>query len=120
LNTVLNTINNKFDHECLDEAVRLLNAQPICQSPDVHVPSHKYSITGLPGMKFLVHQVWVIWFIVRGWVWDSDMPGALVADKICLGKTSTSVAAAVICKLPTEKDVIVMGVLNPNDRYNIN
>ena len=47
------------------------------------------------------------------------MPGALVADKICLGKTSTSVAAAVICKLPTEKDVIVMGVLNPNDRYNI-
>jgi len=26
LNTVPNTINNKFEHECLDEAVRLLNA----------------------------------------------------------------------------------------------
>ena len=29
LNTGLNTINNEFEHECLDEAVRLLNAHPI-------------------------------------------------------------------------------------------
>ena len=27
--TVLNTINNEFEHECLDEVVRLLNAHPI-------------------------------------------------------------------------------------------
>ena len=32
LNTVLNAINNEFEHECLDEAVRLLNAHHICQS----------------------------------------------------------------------------------------
>jgi hypothetical protein len=30
LNPVLNTINNEFEHECLDEAVRLLNAHPTC------------------------------------------------------------------------------------------
>jgi len=48
LNTVLNTINNEFEHECLGEAVRLLNARPIRQSPDDRVPGRKYSIPGLP------------------------------------------------------------------------
>jgi hypothetical protein len=48
----------------------------------------------------------VIWFIVRRWVWDADMPGALVADEMGLGKTFTLVAAAMICKLPTENDVM--------------
>ena len=42
LSTDLNTINNTFEHECLDEAVRLLNAHPIRQSTDDHVPGHKY------------------------------------------------------------------------------
>jgi len=37
LNTVLNAINNEFEHECLDEAVRLLNAHYICQSTHVRV-----------------------------------------------------------------------------------
>jgi len=55
LNTVLNTINNKFEHECLDEAVRLLNAHLIRQSTDDRVPGHKYLIRGPPGMKFLAH-----------------------------------------------------------------
>ena len=96
LNTVLNTLNNEFEHECLDEAVRLLNARPIRQSPDHRVPGHKYSIPGLPGTKFLAHQVWAIWFIVRRWVCDADMPGALVADEMGLGKTFTSVSAAMI------------------------
>jgi hypothetical protein len=57
LSTVLNPINNEFEYECLDEAVRLLNAHPIRQSPDDRVPGHKYSILGLPGIKFLAHQV---------------------------------------------------------------
>jgi len=108
LNTVLNPINNEFEHECLDEAVRLLNAHPIRQSTDDHVPGHKDSIPGLPGTKFLAHQVRAICFIVRRWVWDADMPGALVADEMGLGKTFTSVAAAMICKLLTEK--VVMGL----------
>ena len=108
LNTVLNTINNKFEHECLDEAVTLLNAHPIYQSTDDRVLGHKYSIPGLPGTKFLAHQVWAIWFIVRRWVWDTNMPGALVADEMGLGKTFTSVSAAMLCKLVTEK--VVMGL----------
>jgi len=41
LNKVLSTINNKFEHECRDEAVRLLNAHPIRQSTDDQVPGHK-------------------------------------------------------------------------------
>jgi len=108
LNTVLSTINNEFEHECLDEAVRLLNANPLRQSTDDWAPGHKYSIPGLPGTKFLAHQVWAIWFIVRRWVRDTDMPGALVADEMGLEKTFTSVAAAMLCKLVTEK--VVMGL----------
>ena len=68
LSIVLNTINNEFEHECRDEAVRLLNAHSIRQSADDRVPGHKYSIPGLPGTKFPAHQVWAIWFIVRRWV----------------------------------------------------
>jgi hypothetical protein len=106
LNPVLSTINNEFEHKCLDEAVRLLNAHSICQSTDDRVPGHKYSIPGLPGTQFLAHQVWAIWFIVRRWVSDADMVGALVADEMGLGKTFTSVAAAMLCKLLTQKVVI--------------
>jgi hypothetical protein len=86
----------------------LLNADPIGQSIDDCVPDHKYSIPGLPGMEFLAHQVWAILFIVRSWVWDADMPGALVADEMGLGKTFISVAAAMICTLLTGK--VVMGL----------
>jgi len=106
LNRVLNTINNEFEHECLDEAVRQLNARCICHSPDDRVPGRKYSIPGLSGTKFLVHQALAIWFIIRRWVWNADIPGALVADEMCLGKTFTSVAAAMLCKLVTERVVI--------------
>jgi hypothetical protein len=108
LSTVLNTINNECEHECLDEAVRLLNGHPIGQSTDDRVPGHKYSHPGLPGTKFLAHQLWAIWFIVRRWVWDANMPGALVADEMGLGKTFTSVASGMRCKLLTEK--VVMGL----------
>jgi hypothetical protein len=42
LNTVVNTINNEFKHEYLDEAVRLLNACHIPRSPDDRVPGSRY------------------------------------------------------------------------------
>jgi hypothetical protein len=64
LSTVLNTINNRFEHKCLDEVVRLLNSHSIRHSTEDHVPGHKYSIPRLPGTKFLAHQVWAIWSIV--------------------------------------------------------
>jgi hypothetical protein len=106
--TILNTINHQFEHECVDEAARLLNSHPIRQSTDDCVPGQKYSIPGLPGTKCLAHQVWAIWFTVRRWVWDADMPGALVADEMGLEKTFTSVAAAMLCNWVTEK--VVMGL----------
>jgi hypothetical protein len=67
-----------------------------------------YSIPGLSGIKFLEHQVSAICFIVQRWVWDAEMPGALVADDIGLRKTFTSVAATMISTLLTEK--VVMGL----------
>jgi len=106
LNVVLSTINNEFEHECLDEAVRLLNANLISESTDDQVPGHMYSIPGLPGTTFLAHQVWAIWFIMRKWVCDADVPGALVADEMGLRKTLTLVVTAMLCKLVTEKDVM--------------
>jgi hypothetical protein len=62
---VLNTINNQFQHECLDGVVRLLNVHPIHQSTDYSIPGNKYSTPSLPGFKFLTRQVWAIWFIMR-------------------------------------------------------
>jgi hypothetical protein len=109
LYTVINRINKEFEHWSLDEVVRMLNAHPIHQSTDECVPAHKYSTPGLPGTEFLAHQVWAIWFIVKSWVWDDDMPGALVVDEMGLGITFTSVAAAMLCKLVTEN--VVMGLL---------
>jgi hypothetical protein len=82
LRAVLDTINNEFEHESLDEAVKLLNMHPILQSTDHHVSGHKYSIPGLPGTKLLAHQVWAIWFIVTRWVSDADMPAAPLADEM--------------------------------------
>jgi len=99
LKMVVSTISNEFKHECLDVPVRLLNADPIPQSTDDCVPGHKYSIPGLPATKFLVHEVSAISLFVRWWVWDADMPEALVTDKMGLGKTFCSVAVAVICPL---------------------
>ena len=58
LNTILDTINNEFEHECRDEAVRLLTAHLIRQSSEDRITGHRYSIPGLPGTEFLVHQVW--------------------------------------------------------------
>jgi len=101
-----NTISKEFEHEYLDKAVRPLNTHPIHQLTDYCVPGHKYSLSGLPRTKFMVHQVWAIWFIVRRWVWDATMREALLADEMGHGKIFTSVAAAMLCKLVTEKVVI--------------
>jgi len=93
-NSVLNTINNEYEQECLDEMVRLQNAHPICQSKVDWAPGNKYPIAGLPGTNFLLQQVMEQWLIVRRWTSTLDMPGLLVADEMGLGKTLTSVAVA--------------------------
>jgi len=55
LSTALNTNTNRAEHECFDEAVRLLNAHPIRQSSDDQVQGHNNSIPGLPGTMFWVN-----------------------------------------------------------------
>jgi hypothetical protein len=40
LNTVLCPMNNKFEHQSVDEVVRLLNAHRIRQSTEGQVPGH--------------------------------------------------------------------------------
>ena len=60
-------------------------------------------MSGLPGTEFLADKVSAIWFVVSRWIWDADMPGALVADEIVLRNPFTLVVAAMICKLVTEK-----------------
>jgi uncharacterized ferredoxin-like protein len=45
---------------------------------------------------------------MKRWVWDADMPGALVADEMGIRMTFTSVTAAMLSKLVTEK--VVMGL----------
>jgi len=49
---------------------------------------------------------WAIWQIMRSWVWDADMAGAMAVDEMGLRKTFTLVPAAMICKLATEKVVL--------------
>jgi len=107
-NIGLNTINNKLEHMCLNVVVRLLDAHRIPELQADRVPGNMYSIPGMPGTKFLVHQVCTIPGNMRRWVRDTDMPGALAADEMGRGKTFTSVAVGIIYNLLTEK--IVMGL----------
>jgi hypothetical protein len=65
LNIVSSTVNSDIDHECLDEAVRLLNGYAFRKLTDDSISVCTYSIPGLSGTKFLPYQVWAIWFIVR-------------------------------------------------------
>jgi hypothetical protein len=109
-NPVVNTIKNEFEQECLDTAITLLILHLIRQLLDDCDPGHMYSIPGLPGTKFLLHWVGAIWFIVRRWVWDAHMPGALVADEIDLGQTFTSGAAAMFCQLVPEKLIMELAL----------
>jgi hypothetical protein len=112
LNAVLKTINNKSEHGCLNEVIGLRNTHTIHQIQVDQVSCTQYTITGLPRPKYLVHQVLAIWYILRNWVWDSDMPGVLLAHTISLGKTFTSVAVAMICKLHTEKFAMEVATVN--------
>jgi hypothetical protein len=60
LSTVPDRIDNEFDDESLDEAVRWRNTHPISHSPDDRIPGCKLSIPGLSGTKSFVYHVWAI------------------------------------------------------------
>jgi len=103
LHNDLNAIHNRCEHECLHKVVRLLNINPICQSNAHKFRSNHCSIPALHGIQSLVHQPWAIFFIVRRWVWKSDLLEALMANEMGHGKTFTLVSAAQIGQLLAEK-----------------
>ena len=100
---IMATLNNAFEHECLEEAVVLLGATPRPDNVADTIRGQKYTLKYFPNVTFLSHQVWAIWFIVRRWIFDYDLPGALVADEMGLGKTFTVLAAALYAKSLTEE-----------------
>jgi hypothetical protein len=106
LKTVLNPINNEFEYKRRDEVVRLLYTHLNSQTTNDCNLDEKYSIQGLPRTIFPEHQVWAIRFNVGSYVWHFNMLGALVADDKVVGKTFTSVAAAILCNLVAEKGVM--------------
>jgi hypothetical protein len=95
---LLNTINNAFEHECLAEAVHLLGARQVPDDPQDSIRGTKYILTLFQGVRFLAHQIWGIWFILRRWIFDVDLPGVLLADEMGLGKTFTVLATALYAK----------------------
>jgi len=96
LSSVLNSNDNKFQIECLEASIRLMNAYPISESKDNGNLGNMNSILGLPQVNFLAHRVWAIGFLIRRWVCDLDMPGVLVADETGLMMTFTSLPAPMI------------------------
>ena len=105
---VLHALFSEFEHLCVNQGVRLPNSHSICRLNADGIRGNKYTMPGLHGFKILAQQGWVIWFIVRRYVWDSDMPGVLVADEFGVGKSFTLGAAAMICQLQTVK--VAMGL----------
>ena len=95
---LLATVNNSFEHECLEEAVALLGATSRPDAPDDLIRGTKYLLKSFPSVSFLAHQIWAIWFLVRRWLFDVDLPGVLLADEMGLGKTFTVLAAALFAK----------------------
>ena len=109
---LLTTLNNSFEHECLEEAVALLGATSRPDAPAVQIRGTKYLLEPFPSVTFLAHQIWAIWFIVRCWVFDVDLPRVLLADKMGLGKTFTVLAAALY-------DKVVSNELMSNKEYKL-
>ena len=91
LDLVTANLDNDFEHECFQIAVRRLSAsQLLAQEGDIG--SHVFEIPGIPNGRSLPHQVWGIWFLVERVIGNSP-PVALLADDMGLGKTYTSLGA---------------------------
>jgi len=84
-------INNDFEHECFDLAVRRLGAHQL-QAAEGDIGPKVFGIPGVPSGRFLPHQVWGIWFLVDRVIGNSP-PVALLADYMGLGKIYTALGA---------------------------
>jgi len=109
MSIVLNRIKVQCEPACLVEVVGLLNTNLISPLNLPWISVIECSIACPPGNRFWLHQVWAQSCIVRRWVWDLNMPVALVADEMGLGKKDISVPTGMIRALQTEK--VVVGLL---------
>ena len=92
-----NQLNNAFEHQCFDEAVKYLGAKPLAVTPqDIGDPV--LSIPGIPNGRFLAHQVWGAWYCVRSIINNNGLKGVMVADDMGMGKTFTALATALHLK----------------------
>ena len=87
----------------MEEAVALLGATSRPDALADQIRGTKYLLEPFLSVTFLAHQIWAIWFIVRRWVFDVDLPGVLLADEMGLGKTVTVLAAALYAKVVSNK-----------------
>jgi hypothetical protein len=91
------TLNNDFEHRCLNDAVRRLGAT---KAPDYAVPSYKecYHLPGVTGCAFLPFQIEAIYFSVSRMLDNQGGNFCMVADEMGLGKTYTALGTALYLK----------------------
>jgi hypothetical protein len=89
-------LNNDFEHQCFEEAVKMLGAELLTPA-DGDIGPRMLRIPGIPQGQFLPHQVWGVWFIVERILADRP-PVALIADDMGLGKTHCALATLLYLK----------------------
>jgi len=89
-------LNNDFEHQCFEEAVRMLGARLLI-AVEGDIGPLMLGIPGIPTGRFLPHQVWGVWFIVQRILADRP-PVALIADDMGLGKTHCALATLLYLK----------------------
>jgi hypothetical protein len=89
-------LNNDFEHQCFEDAVRNLGAE-LLAPVEGDIGPRMLRIPGIPHGRFLPHQVWGVWFIVERILADRP-PVALIADDMGLGKTHCALATLLYLK----------------------
>ena len=91
-----NLLKNDFEHQCFEDAVRMLGGQ-LLTPVEGDIGPRMLRIPGIPNGRFLPYQVWGVWFIVERILADRP-PVALMANDIGLGKTHCTLAILLYLK----------------------
>ena len=89
-------LNNDFEHQCFEDAVRMLGAQ-LLTPVEGDIGPRMLRISEIPNGRFLPHQVWGVWFIVERILADRP-PVALIADDMGLGKSHCALTTLLYLK----------------------
>ncbi|KAG0638241.1 hypothetical protein HOY80DRAFT_1079619 [Tuber brumale] len=87
---------NDCEHQYFKDAARMLEAE-LLVPVEGDIGSRRLSIPGIPHGRFLVHQVWGVWFILE-WILADCPPVALIADDMELGQTHYTLATLLYLK----------------------